>query len=453
MKRTLTPGSPHTMMAWLMLRRTLFLGLALAVLPWSTAWASLSQSRMDHMAGLETIFIGTITVEGNQKTADRIVLQEIRIKTGDRYDAGRVEESRRLVQNLELFQNVRFFFDRSRDPQVFDLVVSVRERWSFLPEPQINRSTSGTSELGVEIEDKNFLGRGQRVSIQYEQVHARDFDIDLGTQWKIRFEEPRLFGTYYLVRAEVRHAKDYDEWFEGKKRVLAYKISSQSYRLAVGKRVRPRHQVELQTRYTRYRYERLEGSKSPPDSSRSVSLTQLYAWKRDDSHPWFVLSGFRFEVRAEENLRFLGSSDQAFWGESSWTGYKKIGALHNLALHLRGGRYFDSSASKEFLASIGGDSLRGYPDGRFRGQTIGHLNSEWRFPLGHPFWKDNLLWGGVLFVDAGAVSQGEITGAVGAGAGLRLFSQKLIGGIFRLDAGYGFQDETLKFYAGLGHAF
>jgi outer membrane translocation and assembly module TamA len=72
-------------------------------------------------------------------------------------------------------------------------------------------------------------------------------------------------------------------------------------------------------------------------------------------------------------------------------------------------------------------------------------------------WRERLLWGFAAFVDVGDASFRSLVRPddwkVGAGGGLRLYAQRIVDGVLRLDAAYGFDVHDWKILADVGRAF
>ncbi len=141
---------------------------------------------------LDTIgkkYILDITIEGNDKTKDRVILREVSLQLGDSLYwsnilAG-VEQTRNNVQNLNLFNFVEVTPLQIGNDQVI-VLISVQERWYIYPIPILELAQTNfntwweTKELrwlnyGLVLEHKNFRGLNQRVSLTARFGYTKKF--------------------------------------------------------------------------------------------------------------------------------------------------------------------------------------------------------------------------------------------------------------------------------------
>jgi hypothetical protein len=145
----------------------------------------------------------------------------------------------------------------------------------------------------------------------------------------------------------------------------------------------------------------------------------------------------------------LGSGSDYQSLELEWNGYRRFGEDHVLALRVAG-KIVDGDAPFFALAWFGsGVDLRGYTPGRYIGESMVALQSEWR-------WQATPRWGFVAFGGTGKVS-----GALGdidtdswlpaGGAGVRFRLTKALPLNLRADWAWGRDDST--FSLAVGEAF
>jgi outer membrane protein assembly factor BamA len=415
-----------------------------------------SQAEMDALARERTVRVGSIRVEGTRRTRDRILLQELSFNTGDAYDAAAVEESRRLIQNLNIFQFVRFEFEPTARASVYDLVIVARDRWSLLPDVLLTRKSSGRTEIGLQLKERNLLGLNQKLEVEAARVGARDFDITLGWEGRVIFEEPRLFGTYYAFGASVGKRRDFEQIFSGTVLLAEYDVERDTAEVSVGRRFLQRHHLRGKLRYQDIRYELFSGG--PPRKARSIfGAGGNYFWDQSNVHPWFVRSGFTLRLGGSVHSTRLGSDVAGTIGNTRFLRYVRLGEYGNAVFRAEARRLFAGDFDT-FAPSVGGSgSLRGYAEGQYRGRDAWFVTTEARLPLGRPVWRERLLWGFAAFVDVGDASFRSLVRPddwkIGAGGGLRLYAQRIVDGILRLDAAYGFDVHDWKILADVGRAF
>ncbi len=79
-----------------------------------------------------------IVIVGNDKTRDRVILREMKTKTGDPYQPDRVDKDMKRIESLGLFSRVRIDALKAGDDVV--LLITVSERWYLFPIPILYRN-------------------------------------------------------------------------------------------------------------------------------------------------------------------------------------------------------------------------------------------------------------------------------------------------------------------------
>lgn len=122
------------------------------------------------------------------------------------------------------------------------------------------------------------------------------------------------------------------------------------------------------------------------------------------------------------NPTFLGSSKNSgtIWAEGrKFFGLSKARERNVLGVWLYGNFQIGGALPYLDLPSLGWDQFgrsgRGYPQGRFRGQSLLYGETEWRFPLQ----KTKEKWGGVLFLNS--------TSATNKAANIKIFDYLNLG--------------------------
>jgi outer membrane protein assembly factor BamA len=113
----------------------------------------------------EEVFL--ILVQGNEKTQEEIILREMKLKPGDKFDPIKVEADRLRIQNLGIFNRVEI--DVVPTPRGVILVVSVSEMWYIFPYPIVFRNERDWSRIsiGAGLLHTNFRGRREIIDFSF----------------------------------------------------------------------------------------------------------------------------------------------------------------------------------------------------------------------------------------------------------------------------------------------
>lgn len=109
--------------------------------------------------------IDRIEIHGNDKTRDKVIRRELLLAEGDLYSASALKESRRRVNNLGFFEDVKIDNAKGSSPERMNLAVEVKEK------------PTGTFSLGFgyssvdkfvgqgSVTQENFLGYGWKMNL------------------------------------------------------------------------------------------------------------------------------------------------------------------------------------------------------------------------------------------------------------------------------------------------
>ncbi|MDU8913041.1 outer membrane protein assembly factor BamA [Aestuariicoccus sp. MJ-SS9] len=135
----------------------------------------------------QRIFVERIDIEGNTTTLDRVIRRQFRVVEGDPFNPRAIRESAERIRALGFFGNAEVQAREGSTPQQVIVDVDVEEA----PTGSLSFGGSFSSDngfgLAVEFNERNFLGRGQGLTL----------GVDTGTEsrsYTFRFTEPSLLG-------------------------------------------------------------------------------------------------------------------------------------------------------------------------------------------------------------------------------------------------------------------
>jgi outer membrane protein insertion porin family len=134
----------------------------------------------------EKYYIGDIRIAGNTKTRDKVIRREMAMIEGDLYSSSMLQFSKSEVERLGYFDTVNINIEPGSDPNLLDVVVSVKEGQTGTLSGGAGFSSTDQFILMANITQSNLFGRGQILSLNAEIG---------GTQqnFSLSFTEPWLF--------------------------------------------------------------------------------------------------------------------------------------------------------------------------------------------------------------------------------------------------------------------
>lgn len=382
-------------------------------------------------------FFGAVTVEGNERVADEVILREVTFYPGDRFNGTKLMDVQQRLFGLDLFQFADVTVDGLEgEATTLPVRIVVKESKKQSVRVGVGYGTDEEFRGQLQYQVRNFLGDGRRL-----QINAKASSI-------VQMLEGQFYQPYFLTRQSYLNV---DTGLENEDQV-----SFQNRRIYLTPTFNYRWTDRLSS-FLGYDLETnrlmdvkvLEPLRGLEDKEREEyfvsSLLSGNSWERVD-----VPANPRRGVRLFETFEWAG---EAIGSEVDYArvvlearGYAPMGPFGVLATKLKWGgiQGIDNKRAipifKRFFAG-GADSVRGYPYQKLgpldeNGNPIGGLtliegSLEWRFPLRKSF-------EGVLFMDFGNVFERAFAVLwddlrYTAGCGLRYLT--LVGPL-RLDFGY-----------------
>jgi outer membrane protein assembly factor BamA len=166
------------------------------------------------------VIIDSISIEGNKKTKDRIILRELEFKVGDTIAvtqlAGKLERSEQFVRNTSLFNQVTINFKNWKgSTNQVHVHITVDEAWYLYPVPlfeladrnfnvwwvEQNRSLQRVN-YGLEFAHLNFTGQKDKLKVNFKSGYKNKYSLKyslpfinkgqtIGLQWDVNFSRRR----------------------------------------------------------------------------------------------------------------------------------------------------------------------------------------------------------------------------------------------------------------------
>jgi outer membrane protein insertion porin family len=192
----------------------------------------------------EVAYVDRIEIRGNQKTQDKVVRRELRIKPGERFDGDKLKRTKERLYNLGFFEDINYdtepAAEAGAESNQRNLIVDVKEAktGSF----SFGGGYSSVDQLigFVEIEQKNFdwrnwktfTGGGQDLRLRGEIGSVRkDFELSFTEPWMFDYPVSGGFDLYQRVHdrstdvgygytekrtgGDLRLGKDFTEYIKG----------------------------------------------------------------------------------------------------------------------------------------------------------------------------------------------------------------------------------------------
>jgi len=118
-----------------------------------------------HVQKGDKVYFGEIKMVGAATTRDKVIRRELQFAEGELYNESKLKISKIRVQRLGFFEKVEIKTKPSKKRRVVDVVVRVKERTTGTFQVGAGFSSVDNFITTAQISKDNFLGRGQRLSV------------------------------------------------------------------------------------------------------------------------------------------------------------------------------------------------------------------------------------------------------------------------------------------------
>lgn len=404
-------------------------------------------------------------VKGNVKTKDYVITREMKLKKGQPFNTKAARRSMQRIYNLGYFEDVNVKLNPGKEPNAVEVEISVVE---------MNTGTFGIGAgysdadgfIGmISIGDKNFRGTGDKINIRWEfgGEDNKNYDFSYTKPWIDDKETSATLNLYDTTSEYADYDIDaneiarYDKKRRGQELTFSRRTDNEYVSNYVTLKNRddiykgPADGYENSNQYYEDGYTNKPWEPNSPEARRAENFGVTRS----------ITFGRVFDSRdniydPHEGKRIGYSIEQAgFGGDFDFTKftadyryYYRAGGESVWALNLGAGYAEGDMPLSQRFAMGGSDTLRGYEDNQFRGNSMLKATLEYRFPIVKKVQ-------GVLFTDNGYAwdhrfqdkfDLGLIKNSFGVG--LRINSPL---GPVKLDYGYG--DDGGKFHFSFGGQF
>ena len=173
----------------------------------------------------QRVFVEEINIKGNTRTLDKVIRREFDVVEGDPFSSTKVAKAERDIQSLDFFNKVVVKPKPGSAPDQTIIDVEVEEKSTGEISVGAGFSTSDGPLADLRIRERNFLGKGQDLSVG-TTVAGRRTELDLS------FTEPYFFNRdlaagfdLFHISRDLQSQSSYDQKTTGGALRMSYPLS------------------------------------------------------------------------------------------------------------------------------------------------------------------------------------------------------------------------------------
>jgi len=114
----------------------------------------------------QRVHIRRVLIEGNTVSRDNVIMREMRLADGDRFNGKKLKRSHERLNNLNYFEKVDISPVPTGSPEEMDLLVKVKDKATGKISGGVGYSTYDGVFFGGEISEQNLFGRGYKIGLE-----------------------------------------------------------------------------------------------------------------------------------------------------------------------------------------------------------------------------------------------------------------------------------------------
>ncbi len=407
--------------------------------------------------------IEDITIEGNDKTKDYVILRELRYKKGQPFNKFTASRSMERLYNLGFFEDVNMkLLPGTKEHEVITEIDVVEQKTGVVSVGAGYSESDGMVGI-LELGENNLRGTGDKIQFHWEFGGSSE-----GKNYQISYTRPWINDNGDSLGFSIFDRRyDYDDYNADGDTVASYDRRRKGYNLTWGhvSSEYRRNYFTLET--VRESYDDHDGfdwgGAAPNDAptrekwynaimdnmGRTNSFTFQHIFDNRDNY-FNASKGRRLSASIQYGGNGLGGDYDFYKFTTEGRFYRGLGNGHVLALRVMAG-YISGETSYNQLFNLGGsNNLRGYEDDQFKGEKMYAATLEYRIPVAQKV--EAVLFtdvGSAWDIDAGRIPWYTDDDSINWSYGVGLRLQTPIGPI-RLDYGHG---DRNKFHFSFGAQF
>ncbi len=154
--------------------------------------------------------VGKITVEGNTRTRDHVILRELLLNVGGVYTVEDELESERILRRKPYLGSAEIESTWDAETSTVQIRIVVTDLWTVIPAIDLPAFNRNSSDFLAKIEDSNVFGSGNHARFRYQRLS--ESGERTRSLIRSRYSESRLFGSHWQFHGLYTQKREGDSW-------------------------------------------------------------------------------------------------------------------------------------------------------------------------------------------------------------------------------------------------
>lgn len=381
-------------------------------------------------------------VPANLRTKSFVITREMTSKAGDILNVNVLKRDLQKIWNLGYFDDVHWEPEPGTEEDSITVVIKIREKESL---GTAMFGAGYSSQFGLtgnaSITRDNLFGKGRLASATVSFGGLSAYELRYKEPWLDRHHTSMDVSAFNTVTP-----RDFSVVEGGVVRFVSYDETRQGGVLLFGRPILRDTRANIGVELKSQKFKLVSGTAAPDIADGSVRSLRMGITK-DSRDNIFDATGGIYNDFTVKVAGFGGDFDFRRY-QLDLRRYKRVGGRFTLAARGILGLFEGRRSLGDLFFAGGAETLRGYQESFFNGETLLLLNTEVRFQIS----AQGIT--GVLFTDMGDAwsdHERDFDLKVGTGFGLRYALPGL--GPIRIDYGYGWKDRDSQIYLSFGQMF
>ncbi|MFZ5518107.1 MAG: patatin-like phospholipase family protein [Candidatus Zhuqueibacterota bacterium] len=173
--------------------------------------------------------ISSISIEGNERSKDFVILREFPLKPGDIFNLNKADDGINNIHSTNLFETVSLEVDRKN--QLAHIVIKVRERAFSLLRFSYHHDLDRKNKALIELADENIFGSGNQLMMHsvYGPKEQR---------YSLTFRADRLFRSFITNDFNAFHSRENNYVYHEGNRTGEYQQQDYGFSFSLGQQIK-----------------------------------------------------------------------------------------------------------------------------------------------------------------------------------------------------------------------